>query len=93
MQIGHPVKSGGFIDFSITFDAGKFGGTALSISLLNSKEGHGARDVRNCHVIGVGPVADTATSLLTNYSELVDAVNLSSLFLLIGSVLLTLFRR
>jgi len=70
-RCGHPIvaPSAHGIDIAFTFDAGKFGGTVLAACLLHTKDGHGARDVRNCNPIGLGEVLDTGSSLSANFLE------------------------
>lgn len=75
-RIGHPVaNSERVVDFAYSFDAGAFGGTILSANLIYTRDGHGARDVRNCHVLGVGEIADNGYALKHNFPHFLTFVN------------------
>lgn len=76
---GDSVKSdSGFIDLAFGFDGAKFGGTVFSVSIVHGSNSLGARDVNSTHLLGIGQVTDTLSSLTGNFSEALDFINAST---------------
>jgi len=76
VQLGDPVVGdAGFADIAFGYDGGKFGGSILSASIINSKNDLGSKDVRCCNVLGIGDAADTRAALVTNFPEVIEFIN------------------
>jgi hypothetical protein len=76
IECGDPVLSAAErIDYTFGIDGGKFGGTIVSVNLVHSRNGLGTRDVRNCHIVGIGEVPDNRSSLKSNFPEWITFMN------------------
>jgi hypothetical protein len=81
-KMQHPVVSpqSGTIDFAFGFDEASSGISVLTAAILHTRDKHGSRDVRNCHVLGVGEVPDSYHGLRNNFKEIVSYLDQGTAF-------------
>lgn len=76
LGLGHPMLSPkSTIDFVFSIDAAASGVTVASVAAVHTRDGHGARDVRNCHPLGLGEVPDTFNGFMDHFGEVVALLN------------------
>lgn len=102
VALGDPVIStdedgSKFALFGVSLDTGKTGDLILALHVLKTRDGKGAKNVRNCHPFGYGDGDDSADSARLNFPEFIAFMNSKGsdifIFLLLLFCLIFIFIR